>query len=142
MREGARLEIDIQATLISNDRVPEIEVVQDGRVAGAIAVDGLRAQGKRAKVTFTRSGWFLVRAVADEKRTFRFASTAPFWVEVEGAERRISKASAEFFLRWVEERIERVRAGVKSGKELDEVLAHHERARELWRRLRDRADAE
>jgi hypothetical protein len=142
MKESAQLEIEVRATLISNDRVPRIEVVKDGRVAAAIDVDAVRAEGKEARVTFARSGWFLVRAVADEKRTFRFASTAPFWVEVEGAERRISKASAEFFLRWVEERIERVRAAVKPAKELAEVLAHHERAREFFTGLRDRANAE
>ena len=97
---------------------------------------------KGTKVAFTRSGWFLVRAIADEKRTFRFASTAPFWVEVEGAERRVSKAAAEFFVRWVDERIERVRSALKAEEELASVLAHHERAREFWRGLRDRANAE
>ena len=136
------LEIDVEATIMSNDRVPRIEVVKDGRVDGTIPVDALRAEGKRAKIRFARSGWFLVRAIADEKRTFRFASTAPFWVEFEGAERRISKASAEFFLRWVDERIERVRSAVKAPEELAAVLAHHERARDFWRALRDRANAE
>ena len=35
-----------------------------------------------ATVRFERSGWFLVRAIASEEKTFRFASTAPFYVEI------------------------------------------------------------
>ena len=54
------------------------------------------------------SGWFLVRAVAENPKTFRFASTAPFYVEVGDAKRRVSKSAAKIFLAWVKERTARV----------------------------------
>ena len=40
------------------------------------------------KISFSRSGWFLVRAIADVAQTFRFASTGPFYVETEGRRSR------------------------------------------------------
>jgi len=142
MEKGAPLSIGIEASLVSNDTVPAIEVIRDGRVVGAMDVGGRKAEGKTFTVTFERSGWFLVRAIADERRTFRFASTAPFWVEAAGESPRISRASARFFLAWVEERIARIRSAVTSEKELADVLEHHERALKFWGDLRDRANAE
>jgi hypothetical protein len=142
MEKGAPLAVVIEASVVSNDTVPAIEVIRDGRVAARVDVGGRKAEGKKLSVTFERSGWFLVRAIADEKRTFRFASTAPFWVEAAGEEPRISRSSARFFVEWVEERIARVRAAVKPEKELAEVLEHHERALKFWRDLRDRANAD
>ena len=65
--------------------------------------------GSLGTVTFKTSGWFLVRAIADNPKTFRFASTAPYYVEVGETKRRISKASAKFFLDWVKERTGRVK---------------------------------
>jgi hypothetical protein len=45
-----------------------------------------------------------VRAIANVPETFRFASTAPFYVEIGIAPARISRASAQFFLEWLHER--------------------------------------
>ena len=142
MEKGTPLAIEIEASLVSNDSVPAIEVIRDGRPAGSIEVGGRKADGKKLTVTFERSGWFLVRAIADEKRTFRFASTAPFWVEASEEGPRVSRSSARFFVEWVEERITRVRDAVSSEKELAEVLEHHERALAFWKALRDRATTE
>ena len=52
---------------------------------------------------FDRSGWFLVRAVTDLPKTYRFAMTGPYYVEI-GPQRRISKSAAQFFVDWVYER--------------------------------------
>ena len=41
-------------------------------------------------VQVTAAGWFLVRAIADNRRTFRFTSTAPWYVEVGGVKQRVS----------------------------------------------------
>ncbi len=77
-----------------------------------------------------RSGWFLARVIANDPRTFRFASTAPFYVESGETKRRISKASAQFFLDWVRERRARVRLDDPAQRE--EVLKHHGMAEEFW----------
>ena len=65
--------------------------------------------GTLGRIRFDESGWFLVRTVADNPKTFRFASTAPYYVEIGERKRRISKASAQFFLDWVHERAGRVK---------------------------------
>jgi hypothetical protein len=88
---------------------------------------------------FQQSGWFLVRVVADNPKTFRFASTAPFYVEVGEPKRRVSKASAEFFLAWVRERAKRVK--VEDAGQREEVLKHHRRAEEFWREVVGKANA-
>src|SRR5262249_30036539 len=82
---------------------------------------------------FKASGWFLVRAVAENPRTFRFAATAPFSVEVGDAKRRVSKSPAKFFLEWVRERAERVK--LDDARQREEVLKYHTVAEEFWKGL-------
>ena len=72
------------------------------------AVEEGRPDGVAGHMRFRASGWFLVRAIVDNPKTFRFASTAPCHVEVGGAKRRVSKSSARFFLEWAKERAGRV----------------------------------
>src|SRR5262249_46236334 len=82
----------------------------------------------------------LVRAVAENPRTFRFASTAPFYVEVGDAKRRVSKSAAKFFLEWVKERAERVK--LDDAQQREEVLKYHTQAEEFWKGLLERSNAE
>jgi hypothetical protein len=72
-------------------------------------------------------------------KTFRFASTAPYYVEVGEKKRRLSKASAELFFTWVRERAGQVK--VDDASQREEVLAHHRRAEEFWRELARKANA-
>ena len=88
--EGGKVVVHLDARLISLDRVPALEIVKNGCVEQRVSPDSLAA-GKLATITFDRSGWFLVRAVADFPYTFRFASTAPFYVEI-GDAKRLSAA--------------------------------------------------
>ena len=135
---SVRVALDLR--LRSNDPVPKIEIIQNGRVIRAIPVAD--AASVRVALTFKESGWFLIRAIAAEKRTFRFASTAPFYVEIGPQKKRISKRSVEFFRGWVEERIKRVPLTLKDETQLKEVLAHHEAARKFWAKLRKEANAD
>jgi len=63
-------------------------------------------------------------------------------VEQAGKPRRISRASARFFVDWVDERMARVRANVKDEKQLAQVLEPHLKAREFWTDLMNRANAD
>jgi hypothetical protein len=94
------------------------------------------------RLDFKESGWFLVRCIAPNEKTFRFASTAPFYVEIGASKRRISKSSAKFFVDWVDERIARVPNKLKDEKQLAEVLEPHRKAREFWQDLVNRANAD
>ena len=141
-KQGDEIKIDIEASLTTLDNVPAIEIVKNGRVERAVPPDRLKATGGLGSVTFRESGWFLVRAITDNKQTFRFASTAPFYVEIGPAKRRISKGSAQFFLDWVNQRAKRVEASLTDPQKLREVLAYHEKARAFWQDMVAKANAE
>jgi len=98
--------------------------------------------GTLGRVRFERSGWFLVRTIADNADTFRFASTGPYYVEIGGAKpkRRISKSSARFFLDWVRERAGRVE--LEDPARRQEVLRHHASAERYWEDLLAKANVE
>ena len=91
--------------LTSNDRIKRVELIQNGEVTKTVDCSDKTSQQLSLDFTADRPGWFLVRAIADVDETFRFASTAPWFVEGDTAKNRISRRSAQFFLDWVEERI-------------------------------------
>lgn len=139
---GQRLDLKLAMSLISHDRVRRIEIIKNGRMDSTIRADDVPQQQRTGGVSFTESGWFLVRAIADNPRTFRFASSAPFYVEVGEQKQRISRNSAQFFVDWVIEREKQIRAKIQSPDELREVVAYHESARRYWQDLVKRANAE
>ena len=136
------LQVDLNIELISRDHVPALEVIRDGRTEQTIAADGSERTSITTKLTFTQSGWFLIRAVAEDPGTFRFASTAPWYVEIGGRKTRISRRSAQFFLDWLDERAARVPRKLKNPVKLREVLRHHDDARRFWQDVMNRATAE
>jgi hypothetical protein len=137
--EGKELSVEVKAALTSRDPIRFLEIIKNGEVERKVAFDEWSKTGTLGKIRFRESGWFLVRVVADNPKTFRFASTAPYYVEVGKAKHRVSKASAEFFLEWVRERAKRVK--VADADKREEVLRHHSRAEEYWRELAGRANA-
>ena len=140
-----RVTIQLDLSLISLDRVPEIEVIRNGEVVEKIPVNAAPEQPlkKSSTLAFEESGWFLVRAVTDLEHTFRFASTAPFFVEMKPNERRISRKSVEFFQHWIQERIGSLRKALKDKPEqLREVLTYQEAAHGWWGLSLERANAD
>jgi hypothetical protein len=101
---GQTVELEIGLSLSTRDKISYLEVIKDGRTAHSSRLDQWKEnQGKLPPLKFTESGWFLIRAVADEPATYRFAMTAPYYVQI-GDQRRISRASAQFFVDWCSER--------------------------------------
>ncbi len=131
----------LNITLTSVGHVPSIEIIQNGRVAQSIPCLQKQTQEISTEIAFRESAWFLVRAITDNPRTFRFASTAPFYVEVGEHPRRTSRASAEFFLDWVKQRIDRVPNKLTDPAQLKEVLRYHLAAREFWQEKVSQANA-
>lgn len=129
---GRPLRIPLTAALVTKERVPAVEIVQDGRVAGRLEPEKGAPAQYNGSVTFTGSGWFLVRAITDNRQSFRFASTAPFYVELGDSPRRVSRASVRFFLDWLDEREARVKKNVPDPADQQEVLKYHARARTFW----------
>jgi hypothetical protein len=138
--EGKPLDVEVKGTLTTGDTVRFLEVVRDGAVERRVSREEFARAGTLGTLTFRSSGWFLVRAIADNPKTFRFASTAPYYVEYGPAPRRVSRASAQFFLDWVRERAGRVK--LDDAAKRDEVLRYHAAAEKFWRDLLARANAD
>ncbi|MGN6494979.1 MAG: CehA/McbA family metallohydrolase [Agriterribacter sp.] len=136
---GKTLKIEIEAELFSRDALSAIEIIQNGKVYATIDPSYIKNNRLAASIQFNRSGWFLVRAISTANNNFRFASTAPFYVEGSTGERMISAASCRFFLDWLNER----EAGIKLKDEQQwkEVFAYIQRARSFWTDLLQQANA-
>jgi hypothetical protein len=137
---GEILKIALRATLTSNDPIASIEILRDGQVVREVSAAELGPGASLGSLEFRESGWFLVRCLAQYPATFRFASTAPFYVEIGDSKRRISRRSVRFFLDWMEERRGRIKETDPAKRQ--EVLRFHDEARALWSGLLEKANAE
>ncbi|MEX0585749.1 MAG: hypothetical protein WD176_03845, partial [Pirellulales bacterium] len=141
-KQNAPLKIKIDVNLTSLDHVPAVEIIRNGEIVGTLSTTDAGEQQLQTTLTFAEPGWFLVRAITDRPETFRFASTAPYYVDVAGSPPRISKASADFFATWAAEREERVRKALTDPDQVRAVLTFHEDAVRYWREMVERANAE
>jgi hypothetical protein len=128
---SGELKLKLTGQLESRDPIKAVEIIRDGEVVQTLTARQLK-RGTFATLTFKESGWFLVRAVADVPETFRFASTAPFYVEAPAAPPRVSRKSAEFFRDWVRERMARIQ--LDDSKQREEVLNHQRSAEQFWQK--------
>jgi len=131
-KAGKPLTIRITGTVSGNDRIDRVELVKNGELAGSLAspISG--------SVTFDAPGWFLVRALADNPRTFRFASTAPFYVSFEERPERVSRGAVRFFQDWLDERVARIK--LDDAAQRAEVMPHFEAARGFWQQQEARSN--
>ncbi len=128
--KGQSLELAFEVQLDSRDEIDRIELIRNGEVIKTISGHEWRGQHRLGPIRTTESGWCLVRVIAAVPQTFRFASTAPFYIEVDGAPVRISRKSAQFFLDWVRERMERIK--IDDPQQKAEVMSYHLAAEKFW----------
>ena len=124
--------IELSIQLTTNDRVSAVEVIHNGKVLETIPCADQTDQHLTASLKIDQPGWFLVRAIADVENTFRFASTAPWYIESASGQAYVSQTSSQFFLDWVNKRIERINTNVTDDAERESVLQWHVQAREFW----------
>jgi hypothetical protein len=137
---GEEVSLEVKSSLTTREPIRFLEVIKDGRVERKVPLEEWSRTGTLGTVSFRASGWFLVRAITDNRKTFRFASTAPYYVEIGAAKRRVSKASARFFLEWARQRAGRV--SVEDPGKRREILAYHIMAEKFWQDMAARANAE
>jgi hypothetical protein len=138
--QGQTIDLEIALNLSTRDKIDYLEIIQDGQRIHEVRLDQwAKANGKLPHVTFTKSGWMLVRAVTNNDKTYRFASTGPYYAEI-GYDRRVSKKAAQFFLDWVQERAGRIKLDDPAQRE--EVIAYHRQARDFWQKKVEQANAE
>jgi hypothetical protein len=137
---GQHIRVDLKAAITTNDSLGFVEIIKNGQLERKVALQEWSKTGSLGSILFKESGWFLARTIADNKKTFRFASSAPFYVEIGPIKRRISKASVRFFLDWTRERKERIK--LDDPAQRTEVLAHHLRAERFWLERLKKANSE
>jgi hypothetical protein len=125
------IELTLDARLNSRDPIKSVELVRNGTVE---RIDlGTRELRRRPSFTMDRSGWFLVRAIADVTNTFRFASTAPWYVEIAGQPPVVSRDSAQFFVDWCQQRIDILEKRAELNTvQREQVLEPWRAARKFW----------
>lgn len=135
--QGEQLELEIGLTLSTRRPISYLELIRNGKVEHSVRIADFAQSGRLPKLQFKRSGWFLVRAVAELPGTYRFAMTGPYYVQI-GYQRRISKQAARFFLDWVYQRARQIK--LADPQQHREVLAYHRKARDFWQDLLARAN--
>lgn len=134
-KEGTPLPIELLITLWSRDPIRSIEIVRDGQVVQSFGPGPSKGVPgpieRKATLLFDQSGWFLVRAYADVPGTFRFASTAAYYVEI-GSEPRVSRSACEFFIRWIEDRMAKIEEAIADPADRESVLDFHRLALRAW----------
>lgn len=131
--EGSTVNLQPRLNLALRDKVEYLEVVKNGEVVHQVRLrDYAEMGGQLPSVTFKESGWLLIRAVTDNPKTYRFASTGPYYVEI-GEKLRISRQAASFFLEWVEERMAQL--DLTDQEQQEAVLKYHRAARSYWQKV-------
>jgi hypothetical protein len=132
LQSGQSRTLHIEIQLTSQDPIRQLELIKNGKVVHTVDCSDQLTQRHTFDYSVDEPSWFLVRAIADVNHTFRFATTAPWFVEAPGAQHHISRESVQFFLAWVEERAQRIKANVEDESRLEQVLVWHEAARQFW----------
>jgi hypothetical protein len=132
------LELKFDLSVVSKDPIDRVELIHNGRVVQTV----LPAEWASMVLSVQEPGWFLVRAITDNRRTFRFASTAPFHIESSAGDRRVSRAAAQFFLDWLSERRQRITSSLPDALQRRDVLRHHDAARTFWMEQRNAANCD
>jgi hypothetical protein len=98
---GSAIELDIGVALTTSDPVEYLEVIFNGSSIYKAALDEhAKHGGKIPPLEIKQAGWLIVRVVTARDFTYRLATTAPFYFELNGQNRIDSKA-VEFFKSWL-----------------------------------------
>jgi hypothetical protein len=137
--QGDKLDLEIGLTLSTREQISYLEIIKDGKIEHAIRYHDYAKSGRLPPLHFDRSGWFLIRAITDVGKTYRFAMTAPYYVEF-GYKPRISKKAAQFFLDWIDERAGQIK--LDDPQQQREVAGLYRQARDFWQEMVSKANAE
>ena len=123
--------LTIGLTLSTRTNIQYLEIIVNGETAKSIRFSDYAKTGRLPPLEITQSGWFLIRVVGDDPKTYRCAMTAPYYVRL-GEKPFISRLSAEFFLNWEKERIRMLRNSGMEPEMLKRVMVYHDYALKYW----------
>ena len=84
----------------------------------------MKNRGKIPPIEFTESGWIVVRAAAEDQKTYRVAITSPFYVDI-NQEPRVNAEAVQAQLKRLDELLEQ-----PGGDSLPPAAV--EQARKFW----------
>lgn len=135
---GELLVSQVFVNFAARDKVRYFELIQNGRAVHNVRYEEIEQTGRFPPVEFDSSGWFLVHAVADVPDTYRFATSAPWYVEIGDEPKRISRASVQFFLDWLDNRV----AALSQGDFPPAAEKAWSEARQFWEERLEGANAD
>lgn len=135
LEAGQTLELQIGADLATRDRIEYLEIIKNGQVEAEVQLDEwAKSGGRLPPVEFDESGWLAVRAATINPNVYQHATTGPFYIESDAGP-RISRASVQFFLDWLDALEARDRRdGRLDADREDELIQAHGFWNELARR--------
>jgi hypothetical protein len=141
--EGGTLTLEIALDLATRVPVEYLQIVKNGIVEKEVRLaDWSKQKGRLPPLVFDDSGWFLVRAVTTNQRTYQFASSGPYYVE-KGGRPRVSRRSVQFFLDWIAAAEARLRELPELNNDARQaLLAEQQSARRYFEELLATATAE
>jgi len=133
-----KLELEIGLSLSTREPISYLEIIRtEGR-----ALDLVRRVLEKRQVAEgpVRCQRMVFNSRGDDlPKTYRFAMTGPYYVEM-GYQPRISKSAAQFFLDWVYERAKQIK--LDDPQQQQEVIRWHRQARDYWKDILSKANAE
>ncbi len=129
------VEFEIGLTLSTRQPISYLEIIKNGEVIHSIRFDEYAKSGRLPTVPFDDSGWFLVRAVTDLPKTYRFAMTAPYYVVADGKP-RVNPEAVRFFIDWLYERARHL-AALPDTPDRKALIDYHRQARDFWKSLEE-----
>ncbi|MEN6556687.1 MAG: hypothetical protein ABFC54_00770 [Thermoguttaceae bacterium] len=136
---GEPIELAIDLGISTREKISNVEILRNGKVDIAVPYETYSKSGQLPKIRFDRSGWLAIRVVTDNPKTYRFAMTGPYYVEI-GGKPRISRSAARFMLDWANQRAEQIQIDDPVQKKA--VMEWHRRAREFWTDVLSKANAD
>jgi hypothetical protein len=139
---GDSLELEIGLNLATRVPVEYLQIVKNGAVEAEVRLaDWKKKKGRLPTINFDKSGWFLVRAITNNRKVYQFASSGPYYVD-KADTRHISRQSVQFFLDWIDAAKDRVVQMQKlSGAKRKALLADQDAARKFFEELLASANA-
>ena len=137
---GETVTLSPTLSLAFQEKVEYLEIIRDGVVVENVRLDAYAKMGGRLPdVEFAESGWMMIRAVTNYPKSYRLASTGPYYVEI-GGKRRISEASSQFFIDWLKERQGKIK--LDPGAARAEVMQYYVGAQKYWESVRQAANVD
>lgn len=133
---GETLHLAMALDLSVRDEVDYLEIIHNGRSFHSARLDEFaKAGGMLPEMVIQESGWVMVRVVTAHEDHYRFATSAPWFIEFE-SKPRISREAVNFFGKWLTDAEQRLR--LLPANEVAKHVPAVTTARRFWtQRLKD-----